>query len=198
MNQVVNQHLAPDYRPLLGKPDAGVAEQVTPLGIHYQPNGFDRWRRKWVMKRTPNFLREQGAAHLIDQFQIEAEYIKAVGIAKIIDDAYTTIRAKWLTCGGKYAEAANTTKPKVIIEPKPFFVPEHNLFANGVATDKEIRVVVMGSRLLYNDPRNASIVSMKSLLLFEFGNAFEYALNDGRPINVDEEIGDASPCQRIR
>jgi hypothetical protein len=197
MNKVTNQSLAPDYRFLLGKPDADTPIFRTPMGINLDTNGYDRWRKKWVVKRTPAFLTEQGAGHLVEIFRAEAEYIRDVGIPQIVDSAFDDIRAKWMACGGKWFDLAKSMQPSsitVVIEPKPFWVPEHNVYANGMATDKEIRVVVMGSRLLYSDPKNASIVSLKSLLEWETGNLFEYRLNKGKSIEVSEEIGNSSPC----
>jgi hypothetical protein len=185
-------------KPLLGAGES-VPIKRTSIGLSYNSQGFDRDRKAWVQEITPNYLRDIGAAHLLPLFQSQEIVQDAASLPRLIDESWAEISKKWQDCGGRFAEVVNRTSPEsitVVIEPKAFWVPEHNTFANGLATDRLVRVAVIGTHYLGSNPRQANLVSLRALLKWEFGNLLECRLNRCRPIRIDEEIGDRSPCGR--
>ncbi len=186
------------YRPLLGYADSPYPVKTTPLGVRYNAQGFDLWRKKWVVTKTPNWLIEQGASHLLQTFDFEARAVNddPANIPTIIDRAWTRMRNKWVMCGGVYATVANSTASSsvtVIVEDSPFWMPQYGIYANGTTNGSTVRVLIMGSSRLFSSPPTATLVRMEDLLDWEIGNTFMLRGNLWNG-TIAGEFGSRSPC----
>jgi hypothetical protein len=189
------------WNPLLGPSTTGQEVKSTPeYGIRYQANGFDRPKLKRIMIKSPRYLNKKGAAHLVESFQdfaLEMTNDKDV-VPRWIDEAWREIKDRWNECGGVYAETARSIDPRsihIIVEDRPFWMPQYQFYANGTTDGTTIRVVNVTAARLFTYPEQAYLVRLPELLKWEIGNTFQ-ARAFGYPGSVAAEIGAASPCGR--
>lgn len=187
---------APAYtgEALLGPATDGPAKR-TPLGIVYYPNGLDVPSAKRI-ERSIAYLRAQGVQeYQIAQFQTYARELPTM-LPTWIDEAYTTIRARHVACGGKWKANAELIKPASIVirfTATPFWSEYHKQWAASWVYQDEIKsaiVVIDGLSIGRPDLRFG-----KDLIRFETGNLFQRRAGEvvtGGP----QELGERSPCSK--
>lgn len=189
---------APAYtgEALLGPATDGPAKR-TPLGIVYYPNGLDAPSAKRI-ERSIAYLRAQGVQeYQIAQFQTYAQELPTK-LPTWIDEAYMTIRARHVACGGKWKANAELIKPASIVirfTATPFWSEYHKQWTaswvegKGATMQIKSAVVTLGG-LSIGQP---DLRFGKDLVRFELGNYFQRAAGEvvtGGP----QELGDRAPC----
>jgi hypothetical protein len=184
---------------LLGPSAGGQEARTTPqYGIRYQANGFDRPKLKRIMIKSPRYLNKKGAGHLVEPFQdfaLEMTQDKDT-VPRWIDEAWREIKDRWTECGGAWAEAARSIDPKsihIIVEDRPFWMPQYQIYASGTTDGTAIRVVNVTTARLFTNADEAYLIRLPELLRWEIGNTFQVRAF-GYPGSVAAEIGGASPC----
>jgi hypothetical protein len=189
------------WKPLLQESYPREIQFTARYGIAYQSNGFDTPKRKIIAKKTPKYLRQMGAAHLIEGFQIFSTALteNPDNLPQWIDESWEEIKRKWVDCGGQHAQAANSFNPRrllVVVEAAPFQVQNPAVMANGAVErdGRTIRVVNVTTSKLFSDPQNAYLVLLPDLLRWEMGNAMQVSAGLWDK-TIAGEIGSRSPCR---
>lgn len=184
----------------------GVANFATPIkkspsfSIPYYDRGFDKYKPKKTEVKTPKFLEKKGAGHLVPEFQTYEVALTASPdyIGVIIDDAYRKTKKRFIDCGGRWKQTANTFNPgrlTVIVEEAPVWIKATGFtgWVNGYTDGKEVHALIVGGNRVYTAPKNASLATFSSLAEWELGNALAMAAGYTNT-SLDDEVGSRPPC----
>jgi hypothetical protein len=169
-----------DWRPMLGEAVPGPIKRTPKYRIQYSASGFDVVRPKQIDK-TVEWLTQQGATHLVDQFVAFANDV--ANIPEWIDAAYEKNANRYQKCGGKYAAFISTHDPSTIlveVVAVPMWTEANKSWAGGLAfwDNKTIRcvIVVAGgmkdnpATIALEGPATAHLATLIGYLDWEFGN----------------------------
>jgi hypothetical protein len=147
-------------------------------------------------KRNPKLTTQQ-----ISDYRHHAEMLVSTpdAFGDAIDRCFDSIKEKWLSCGGKYAQTANymeriKSQLRVQVMPSYFFVSASTGGAIWVAgmADLDKRTIFAIVPHLHS---KGYIRTFESLVCWEMGNTFGLNANHF-PKTLSQEIGFQSPCNR--
>ena len=194
-----------DWRPMLGEAVPGPVKRTPKYRIQYSANGFDVVRPKQIEK-TVEWLAQQGATHLVDQFVAFANDVAK--IPEWIDQAYEFNRNQYLACGSKFASFISTHDPSTIlveVVATPMWVEFNKRWAGGLAlsTDKRtIRIVIMAaggmkddpSTIFVESPATSHLATFQGYIPWEIGNILMLRYGYMPKVIPEQEWGDKPPC----
>ncbi|MGA9772336.1 MAG: hypothetical protein WBV94_25105 [Blastocatellia bacterium] len=198
----INLHAQSPWRPLIGG-EREAKDQTSAGGIRFNARKMNRRaaeKREKIMRKTINYLFEQGAAHLLDDYTEMAGRVisEPDGFGDEFDEGEAEMAKLWQECGESYARTYDRSRaPRVIIRDRPFWDHSHRIWVNGrynATTDRTIEIVGLASSFLLSKPSEAYFISAKELYKWERGNMLQCEHFGHCAVDIAHELGDRSPC----